>query len=284
MHEVKVTDSTLRDGHQAPGAAFSLDLRVKLATALDKCGVYRIEAGTPAMGKDEIEAIKAVKSVVGRAQVSTWNRLNLDDIEASIESKPDLIHICFPSSDRQMMAKFKGEWHRAFELLSIALAMCKSKGFEVCVGLEDNSGTHDSELIKLRDCLKVLNVKDVRLADTVGVLTPVKTKELVTLFVKSGFNVGFHAHNDLGLADTNSLIAAVSGASIIDVTLGGLGERAGNASFATFTALSQGRRDLKLNVNHIKAKEVEDKFLPLIRREDFLEDLMASDIGEFGAL
>jgi homocitrate synthase NifV len=285
--EILLVDSTLRDGHQSPGLALSLEDRLELAEALDLAGIYRIEAGSPAMGDTEVETILALRKKVKRAQISTWNRLNLDDIRRSIKAQPDIIHICFPVSDRQMKAKLKTSWYSAVELLAESLSLCKSHGFKVSVGLEDISRASVPHLLKVMDCLKILGVTDLRLADTVGILTPQRTKELVRLFVERDFIVEFHAHNDLGIASANSLVAALSGAALIDTTLGGVGERAGNCSLSGFLSLLRHAKGLSAKATLAASLSLEEGFLPKLRRESYLKDLIASrssDITNFGGL
>jgi homocitrate synthase NifV len=285
--EVRVVDTTLRDGHQSPGLALSTASRVRLARALDGVGVSRIAAGSPAMGQDEVEAIREVKDAVRTATVTTWNRLNLDDVRASLDAGPDVVHICLPVSERQMRAKLRLGWAKACSELEMALSLCREKGLQVSVGLEDITRAGGSHVGKVMDCLIGLGVKSVRLADTVGILTPLKTRELVGIFKEKGFEVEFHAHNDLGIADANSLVAAMSGADLIDTTLGGIGERAGNASLAGFLALAKGAPGIRVNVALDDALELEDTYLPALRREDYLHSLAASrgaDITSFGAL
>jgi homocitrate synthase NifV len=283
---VKLVDTTLRDGHQAPGLALSPATRIRLGEALDRAGVDRIEAGSPAMGATEIETVRRLKGAVRHAEISVWSRLNLDDVSASLAAGPDIVHICFPISERQTRTKLRLGWRKTAELLERAVNLCARKGYPVSVGLEDFSRASSERLEKAIALLLKLNLQDVRLPDTVGILTPLRTRELVLLFKGRGFNVEFHAHNDLGIADANSLVAALAGAAMVDTTLGGIGERAGNSSLSGFVELATHARGLRFKVDLDCAIRLEDDFLPFLRREGYLSALKSSrsaDITDFGA-
>jgi homocitrate synthase NifV len=176
-------------------------------------------------------------------------------------------------------------WAGLLDLLERALSLCRGNGFRHCVGLEDASRSGAPHLEKVIQGLLSLKVERVRLADTVGVLTPMRTAGLVGAFASRGFKVEFHAHNDLGLADANSLMAALNGACHVDCTLGGIGERAGNASLLGFVRLAALSGRLSFNTTVQKAAALEERFLPLFEREGFLSRLCASksaDITRFG--
>ncbi|MDR2340016.1 MAG: homocitrate synthase [Deltaproteobacteria bacterium] len=280
---IRIVDSTLRDGHQSPGLAIPLGARLSLAKALEAAGVDRVEAGFPGMGECETEAVRAIKGVLVKAEVSAWNRLNLADVSASISAGVDLVHICFPLSERQMGAKLGMGFARAASLLGDAVGLSRDAGIPCSVGLEDVSRSDEGRIRKAMGLLASLGVEEVRLADTVGVLAPLSVRWLVGLFAGEGFKVGFHAHNDLGLACANSLVAALSGAGLVDTTLGGIGERAGNAPLAGFLKLASHAPGLSFGVSLEAAQEIERGFLPLLGREDFLMGLSrsrASDITD----
>jgi homocitrate synthase NifV len=228
---VRVIDTTLRDGEQAPGFAFSKADKVELARLLDRAGVYQIEAGTPAMGSQEKDAILAMRGEVESALIAVWNRLRLDDVRQSLDCRPDVIHISAPVSLALLQSKLGKDaaWLRR-ELRTCA-EFALDRGYRVSVGFEDASRADADFMADLTGMLATLGVSSVRFADTVGILSPSAVYDAVIRF---DLSVGIHAHNDLGMAVANSIAACRAGAQYVDATLFGIGERAGNCNLLTF--------------------------------------------------
>ena len=101
-NEIYIVDTTLRDGEQCAGKAFSIDEKIEIAKYMDKMKIYQIEAGIPAMGDLEKECIKRILEIRKNSLISAWNRMNKNDIFHSMECKPDIIHISVPTSDIQI--------------------------------------------------------------------------------------------------------------------------------------------------------------------------------------
>jgi homocitrate synthase NifV len=230
MQRLHVIDVTLRDGEQAPGFAFSLQTRIRLARLLDRAGVYQIEAGVPAAGTAEQDGIRAVKDACVSALVSTWNRANFGDIEAALACGVDVLHICMPVSRRQICGKLGITPDVALERYRKCAALAVAGGVSVTAGFEDASRADPGFMLHLAHQLKDLGVVRIRISDTVGVLTPASAENLVRLLGQADMDMEIHAHNDLGMAAANSYCAALGGAAFINVTLAGIGERAGNCS------------------------------------------------------
>ncbi len=281
LQQVHLVDTTLRDGEQSPGLAFSLKIKKRLAFILDRAGIYQIEVGAPVMGDKEIEAVLAIKAVCQRALVSTWNRLKLEDIEASFACRPDIIHLCLPVSEIHLQNKLNISWETALSSLITCLEAARRWGHEVSVGLEDVSRAESGRLLQVATALRELGVRRIRLSDTVGILTPGRLPTLLKKFVPNGFKVEFHAHNDLGLAEANSLRAALNGAEYIDTTLLGVGERAGNCGLANFIRLAEATRNLTLGVQLQDALAMEIEAAPILNREYFMDQLLTSSTAKF---
>ncbi|MDR2199399.1 MAG: homocitrate synthase [Deltaproteobacteria bacterium] len=273
--EALVCDTTLRDGQQSPGLAFPAELRTRLARALDDLGVAVIEAGSPAMGPAEREIFSLVRKAVKKARVSAWNRLNLADVQASAALGPDLLHVSFPASERQTK-KTGLSFAGALDVLEKALSFCASRGLPVRVGLEDVSRASPGRQERLLSALRELGVAEARLADTVGILAPLGVRGLVEFWKAGGFLAEFHAHNDLGMAAPNSLVAALSGADVVDCTLNGVGERAGNCPLGAFLRLLSRAEGVFSKIDPDRALALEREFLPALDREGRLSRLFRS--------
>jgi homocitrate synthase NifV len=227
----RIIDSTLRDGEQAPGVVFSLKEKIHLARLLDTLGADELEAGIPAMGEEEIKNISTLIALKLNCRISVWSRALRKDIEASARTGAQGIHIAFPLSDIQLRSIGK-DWNWVFGEMP-QLVDYAQKYFEyVSVGAQDASRTDRARLMQYLHLAAQQEVCRVRIADTVGLLTPVSTFELIR-DIKTALPtlaIDFHGHNDLGMATANAITAWQAGAENLSVTVNGLGERAGNSS------------------------------------------------------
>jgi Isopropylmalate/homocitrate/citramalate synthases len=107
---IQINDTTLRDGEQAAGIAFNYEEKLAIASFLDSIGVQELEIGTPAMGGDEVDSLRAIVDLGLKAQLLGWNRANQADIQASIDCGLRRVHISVPVSEVQIAAKFHGQW------------------------------------------------------------------------------------------------------------------------------------------------------------------------------
>lgn len=240
ISDIRIVDTTLRDGEQSAGKAFSIDEKIEIAKYMDENNIYQIEAGIPAMGDLEKECIKRILSVRKNSLISTWNRMNKNDILNSIECKPDLIHISVPTSEMQIYSNL-GKDKKWVEMnLKECVYLAKSNGYEVTIGFEDASRADIKYLISLCRILQDMGISRVRYADTVGILMPsLVGKSIKTIIENTNMEIEIHAHNDFGMAIPISLEAVKSGAKYVDCTLDGIGERAGNCNLQEFIRISQ---------------------------------------------
>lgn len=229
--EIRIIDSTLRDGEQAPGVVFSVKEKLKIAHMLDEIGIDEIEAGTPAMGESECNMISRIVKMNLNARISVWSRALEQDILIAAKTKAQGIHIAFPLSDIQLSSMNK-EWNMMKDLLPSMVEIAKSYFPFVSVGAQDASRCDIERLFEFIGIAEDLDIHRIRIADTVGILTPIGTMQLIgdILNLYPQLEIDFHGHNDLGMATANAITAWQAGASNLSVTINGLGERAGNSA------------------------------------------------------
>lgn len=227
---VLVIDTTLRDGEQAPGVSFTPAEKVEIAGLLAGAGVREIEVGTPAMGSDEVEAIRLVVALGLPATLTCWARAIESDIEAAAACGTPYVHVSFPVSQRQLELAGKDErWLLAQVERLVERSLAYFDG--VSVGALDATRANPDTLIAFLHAVAASSARRLRIADTVGTAGPSSVQALFSRLysVAPDLVLEFHGHDDLGLATANTLAAVEGGARAVSVTVTGLGERAGNA-------------------------------------------------------
>jgi len=264
-------DSTLRDGEQSPGICFSASQKLKIASLLDEGGIHQIEAGIPAMSRQEKETIIKIIENRKNAIISVWSRLVPSDIEHAIDTYPDIIHISVPVSQIHIREKLRKDKDWVIEQLRACLSLVTGSGIPLSAGFEDafRLQADRSEIDFMEIVAKILldsGVTRIRLSDTVGIASPGlcrKTVNELSARLDGRAELGIHAHNDLGMAVANTLEAAKAGCLYADVTAGGIGERAGNCNLAHLVHASASLFDWGLTAS--AAKKLQSDILEVIK-------------------
>ncbi len=238
MKTIKIFDTTLRDGEQMPGVSLPVNYKIQIAKQLDKLGVDVIEAGFPSASKGEFEAVREIARLGLNAKVCSLARVVKSDIDAAIKSEADMVHVFIPTSKIQVEHTIKKSQDEIVDMAVSAVDYVKSHGVECMFSAMDATRTGMEFLKRIYKAVEEAGVDIINVPDTVGIITPFKFYEMIReLREHLKVPIDVHCHNDFGLATANTYSAVLAGADEVQVTVNGLGERAGNASLEEVVAL-----------------------------------------------
>ncbi len=230
---VRIFDTTLRDGEQAPGIDLTMEQKVKIAKRLSDMGVDAIEAGFPASSEGEFVATKKILEEIGDyTEVIGLSRANKNDIDRTIQSGLGSIHVFIATSDIHLKYKLRMTRQEVLDRIYENVRYAKDHGLVVEYSPEDATRTEEDFLLTAVKTAIDAGADRINIPDTVGTMQPFRFYDLIkkVVSVVGDKIVSVHCHNDFGLATANSLAGIYAGARQVHVTVNGIGERAGNAS------------------------------------------------------
>lgn len=265
MKQIKIFDTTLRDGEQSPGCSMNLQEKLEVAHALEKLKVDIIEAGFAISSPGDFESVKSIAEAVHECTVASLARLNVKDIDAAYEAVKGAanprIHVFIATSPLHLEYKLKMTEEQVLEKTRELVAYARKYCSDIEFSAEDATRSDPAYLAKVVDTAIKAGATTINLPDTVGYTTPTEMRELIEYVMnnvdgadKVDFSV--HCHNDLGLGVANSLAGVIGGATQIECTVNGLGERAGNTSLEEVVMAMRTRPDVFTNLPRIDTTKI----------------------------
>ncbi len=265
MQRIKIFDTTLRDGEQSPGFTMNLAEKVKMARQLEKLGVDVIEAGFAIASSGDFNAIKEIARSVNQVTVASLARTTKLDIDRAWEAlqfaKKPRLHVFIATSDIHMEHKLKLTREEVLKQAVEAVRYAKRFFDDIEFSAEDAVRSDPNFLIKLFTAVISEGATTINIPDTVGYTTPDEYYEFISLIKQGvpnidGIDISVHCHNDLGFAVANSLSAIRAGATQIECTVNGIGERAGNAALEEIVMSIETRKDFYKVETGIKTRNI----------------------------
>ena len=253
MQQIKIFDTTLRDGEQSPGCSMNLKEKIEVAKCLEKMKVDIIEAGFAFSSKGDFESVKTIAETIKDCTIASLARASAGDIDAAYEAVKNAvdprIHLFIATSPLHMEYKLKMTPEQVLEktaaMVKYAAKYCSNIEFSA----EDATRSDPEFLAKIVDAAIKNGATVINIPDTVGYTTPAEMQGLIEYLIKNVENsdkaeFSVHCHNDLGMAVANSLAGVQGGAMQIECTVNGLGERAGNTALEEVVMALHTRRDV----------------------------------------
>jgi len=268
--KVYITDETLREGEQAAMSGFRLEEKIEIARILDEVGVPYIQVGYPGLSESEDRMIKQIANLGLRTKVGGICLVYLpewcEQIDRAADTGVEWVDVDYGLSPVRLSHMMKVPLKEAIDRCLKATEYAAKKNIEVCFGATDTTRTPLGTLVDLYRKAVSAGAARISIADTAGAVTPTGMRYLVRKIRRAvRVPVVIHCHNDLGLAVANTIAGIEAGASFVDVTVNGLGERAGNASLDEVAAVLTYGYGYDLGINLKKMRSLSRRVAELSR-------------------
>ncbi len=250
---IQIFDTTLRDGEQVPGCQLNTNEKIEIARALESLGVDVMEVGFPISSPGDFHSVQQIASIIKDSTVCALSRAVEKDIEVAAEAvakaKRPRIHTGIGTSDSHIFDKLKSTREKVLERGVAAVKFAKKYVEDVEFYAEDAGRTENEYLAKIVEAAIKAGATVVNIPDTTGYCLPWQYGEKIKYLKENvkgidNVHISTHCHNDLGLATANSIAGVVNGATQIECTINGIGERAGNASLEESVMILRQHKDL----------------------------------------
>lgn len=261
--KIQIFDTTLRDGEQVPGCQLSTDEKIVVARELEALGVDVIEAGFPISSPGDFLSVVEISKAVTEPVICGLTRAKKEDIDVAFEAlqhaKRKRIHTGIGSSDMHIKHKFRSTREQVLQQGVEAVKYAKSKGVEVEFYAEDAGRADLAFLAQMTEAVIAAGADVVNIPDTTGYCLPNLYGKRIEYLFNNVKNIdkaiiSVHCHNDLGMATANSISGIINGARQVEVTINGIGERAGNTSLEEVVMILKTHKDLGLHTDIITEK------------------------------
>lgn len=234
---VRLVETTLREGEQFATASFTSEQRITIARELDAFGVEYLELTSPAASPQSRQDLATIAGMGLNARVLTHTRCHMNDVRLAVESGAQGVNMLFATSENLRHVSHGRTLDELIEQAQEVIAFLKGYDIEIRFSCEDSFRTPLDDLLRVYQAIDAMDIQRIGLADTVGIATPDQVYEVVSTIRQAvRCDIEFHGHNDTGCAIANAFCALQSGATHIDVTVLGIGERNGIAPLGGFIA------------------------------------------------
>lgn len=263
--DIRVLDTTLRDGEQAVGVIFTRWEKEQIATLLASIGITAIEAGYPILGPEEKACVKAVVDADIKVngdetrplEVNAFARARVEDVRAAVECGVDSVIISISTSDIHIERKFRKSRDWVLAQVESAAAEAKRHDLVFTVSAEDASRSDMAFLIDFYELAKSLGARMVRYCDTLSVEDPYTTYRRIKFITQRlDIPLEIHMHNDFGMGTANAMAGIRAGARSVAASVGGLGERAGNSPLEEVVMALKHLREIDLGIDTSRFREI----------------------------
>ena len=265
MKRIKIFDTTLRDGEQSPGCSMNLPEKIEMAKQLEKLGVDIIEAGFAIASPMDHKSVQAIAGAVTNCTVASLARCTKGDIDAAWDAVKEAnhprIHVFLATSNIHMEYKLKMTREEVLQRITDMVGYARSKCADIEFSAEDASRSEWDFLAQCYSNAVAAGATTLNVPDTVGYSTPQEMADLITYLRANvtgieNVDISVHCHDDLGMAVANSLACIKAGATQVECTVNGIGERAGNASLEEIVMALHTRRDFYDAETNINTRQI----------------------------